>query len=526
MLSSSPPVILNSSPTSSPPPEPLPPPRRVTSNARRFQTPPRSVESAERTDVYESLRRSRARSVVDLDETEDKRAGKKKTHPMFAIVKSAAKGDKGKGKGGGRLVGSQEAPIEVLEEDEGKEEGQLTSAAVHAFFKPKARKAVATTAFVAGKAKKEDGLDAPWPNKENIHAGSSKDARMEPRRCPVPHRSPPPSTPTLISEDRTKAWAKSYSASVSSPNDILDLSTSRFTWAGQQKESSVEDIPEEHAAHPAIARLLGPEGKKHSFAPPARACEILGNNDSAQLLSDWMKSLALRRTNEEPIPEPVIPGKIKERRVIVTQVERRKRRRVNASGYDPSWVIDDLNGEEEIAPEDMELLVDVGNTFVITGPTGSGKSATVHACAQELGWSVFEVYAGIGKRGGGANGLASLIGSVGANHTMGGAGDGEVQQSLILLDEVDLVFEQDTHFWSTIIGLVRESRRPVVMTCNGASVPRSQCTLHRNICAFSPCRSVACTNGRTPHPPVRGVSSTTCRVSCVVSIRTSSCGGV
>ncbi|KAF8607617.1 hypothetical protein BDV93DRAFT_603413 [Ceratobasidium sp. AG-I] len=484
LLSSSPPIILSSSPTSSPPPEPLPPPRRATSTARRFQTPPRAVDSAEQTHVYESLRRSRARSVVNIDEAEDDiLGGGRKIHPMFAIVKSAAKGDKGKRKGVGRLVGSQEAPIEVLEEDEGKGEGQLTSAAVHAFFKPKVRKVPATTTTipVAGKARKEDGLDMPWPNKENVHAGSSKDARIEPRVCPIPRRtSPAPSTPTPISEDRTKAWAKSYSASTSSPNDILDLSTTRFTWAGLPKESPVEEIPEEHAAHPAIARLLGPEGAKHAFTPPARACEALGNEQMTQWLSDWLKSLALRRTNEEPISEPVIPGKPKERRVLVTQVDRRKRRRVNASGYDASWVIDDLNGEEE--DENIELLVDVGNTFVITGPPGSGKSATVHACAQELGWSVFEVYAGIGKRGGGANGLASLIGSVGANHTMGGGGDGEVQQSLILLDEVDLIFEQDTQFWSTIVGLVRESRRPVVMTCNDLyCVPLDELPIQRYV---------------------------------------------
>ena len=167
------------------------------------------------------------------------------------------------------------------------------------------------------------------------------------------------------------------------------------------------------------------------------------------------------------------------------------------------------------------------NTILLSGPNGSGKTAAVYACAAELGWDVFEVYPGIGRRSGAA--VSALVGDVGTNHIVGGAsmrnqgpvdkrdafarlfggppkthtdrqnnlgyvtssptkkralaeddmeeddpepGRGEptttVRQSLILLEEVDILYQADSNFWPTVINLIKNSRRPVIMTCNGA----------------------------------------------------------
>lgn len=187
------------------------------------------------------------------------------------------------------------------------------------------------------------------------------------------------------------------------------------------------------------------------------------------------------------------------------------------------------------------------NTLLITGPPGCGKTAAVYACAEELGWEIFEVHPGIGRRNGAS--LDHLVGDVGKNHivqtvhrraptkpsklgakepmglrgyleksrlreygeSQGAGTEGEpisvegespthrvqplppdqhmvpsddagisgtcqgepdgsrpiVSQSLVLLEEVDILFKEDGGFWPAVVDFIRCCQRPVVMTCNG-----------------------------------------------------------
>lgn len=166
------------------------------------------------------------------------------------------------------------------------------------------------------------------------------------------------------------------------------------------------------------------------------------------------------------------------------------------------------------------------NAVVISGPYGCGKTATVYALAQELDFEVFEINAGSRRSG---RDILDRVGDMTRNHLVHQSNGTEIgdanedllqlteslkqdlesgrqanmmsffkpkletgkrpklkaatksnqskvkqptkkhknqKQSLILLEEVDVLFEEDKQFWMTTLGLILQSKRPIIMTCN------------------------------------------------------------
>ncbi|XP_029358814.1 ATPase family AAA domain-containing protein 5b isoform X2 [Echeneis naucrates] len=100
---------------------------------------------------------------------------------------------------------------------------------------------------------------------------------------------------------------------------------------------------------------------------PQCSSEVIGNSASVNTLHSWLKKWKLRAISEERM-----------------KTEERK----DGDNSSDSWDCGDFQGEAGAEDNPKDPLC---NTMLITGPPGVGKTASVYACAQELGFKVFEV---------------------------------------------------------------------------------------------------------------------------------------
>jgi hypothetical protein len=131
------------------------------------------------------------------------------------------------------------------------------------------------------------------------------------------------------------------------------------------------------------------------------------------------------------------------------------------------------------------------NMVLLVGPHGVGKTAGVFTAAQETGYQVFEIHPGI-KRS--HKEVIRLVGDMTQNHlvrfddaqqhhpynnvtTMESQLAPHFGQSLVLLEEVDLVYQSDKGFWTAICDLAQTSKRPIILTCNGKATLNYSCIL-------------------------------------------------
>ncbi|KAI1759394.1 P-loop containing nucleoside triphosphate hydrolase protein [Hypoxylon sp. FL1150] len=271
---------------------------------------------------------------------------------------------------------------------------------------------------------------------------------------------------------------------------------------------------------------------------PSSAERVLQNGREAELLRDWLVNLKVQAVDTGAVesgtkPKGAMPVKMKGKRkkkldgfIISSDDE-----------ADELNEVDDVEGDE---PPDSNVKKTVvrssrsssengrlANAVVLSGPHGCGKTATVYAIAKELDFEVFEINPGARRNG---KDVLEKVGDMTRNHLVqqhkgdapndgtgkqgtmaaffkpkAAAVPGPIRkpaepptgkdvkkaakaqkQSLILLEEADILYEEDKQFWATVISMISQSKRPFIMTCNDeALLPLQSFNLH-GIFRFSP----------------------------------------
>ena len=290
----------------------------------------------------------------------------------------------------------------------------------------------------------------------------------------------------------------------------------------------------------------------HKYAPQ-RADEVLQQGRDVVLLRDWLRTLTVSSVgikNDPPIAKPMKPGRRRRKRAeeldgfVVSSDEEANEMEDVSESEDIQGI---LQGTKKTVARNCDTteLKDrqrVSHAVVVSGPHGCGKSAAIHAIANELDFEVFEINAGMRRSG---KDILDKVGDMTRNHLVkhdavnendkaiqevdeAARFDDKLQQdldsgrqgtmnsffqsngsskkkqspkkprlnparpesepqrkpkrqkqSLILLEEVDVLFEEDKMFWITVLDLLHSSRRPVIMTCTDESlVPLNEMVLH------------------------------------------------
>ncbi len=144
-----------------------------------------------------------------------------------------------------------------------------------------------------------------------------------------------------------------------------------------------------------------------------------------------------------------------------------------------------LSNWKQTASTDKKKVTDELDEFttaVGSGPEGCGKTAAIYACAIEQGFNVIEINPST-KRSGAR--ILELFGEATQSHHMEKwsttpttvedvntttAQSDDSQDTLILFEEVDLLYEEDVGFFKAIRSLIHSTKRPIILTCNGMCI--------------------------------------------------------
>ncbi|KAF7278666.1 hypothetical protein GWI33_008116 [Rhynchophorus ferrugineus] len=158
---------------------------------------------------------------------------------------------------------------------------------------------------------------------------------------------------------------------------------------------------------------------------------------------------------------------------------------------------EDANSESEFDFTDCDSRDStriLSNTMILIGPCGSGKTSAVYTIANELGFNVLEVNSSSRRTG---KKIIQELQEATQSHQVRKKGiiasssqhehikikeKRSKKMCILLVEDIDLVFEQDEGFLSSLYQLITTSKRPIILTTTDTTPLHVQKLLNQHEC--------------------------------------------
>ncbi|KAK6198501.1 uncharacterized protein RJT21DRAFT_382 [Scheffersomyces amazonensis] len=186
---------------------------------------------------------------------------------------------------------------------------------------------------------------------------------------------------------------------------------------------------------------------------PEKLTDLIMSQTNQNHIKHWINNSFIRLKNQN----------LKNPRNVLLKQRKRKDKLSN------NFIIDDNLFYDDDEETDEDIFVPL---LILEGSSGSGKSTSIYTAMKEIGGYVHEINSGVHR--GRKDIYNSLKEFCTTQLVHQQKSQKEFQLGLVLLEDVDILFEQDKNFWQTVGDILNISRKPLVLTCESIqSIPKN-----------------------------------------------------